>query len=364
MRIAIVGDSHFDEHNRLEECVRIHDWIATDLIDREVDLLLHSGDLYERRSTPTERLAAARWLTRVASHCSVVVARGNHDAVGDVQLLGDLRTRNPVRVVEGYEEIREAGMDLAVMAWPRKAHAEAFGADATEAMRAMLRHFGARHSAQPRILLAHAMVRGSRTSTGQELIGCDLEVGLEDLALARADLYALGHIHAHQSWTIGGAPVIYPGSPRRANFGELEPKGYVVADVCRDGVSWEFVETPATPMLHATGTWDGSRFGVSVDGRELRGAEVRLRYSVPSDQREAARRAALRAAEELRAAGAASVRLEEMVEAVTRARDGAAAIASAPRIADKLGAMWAGRGMEPARQAELGRKLAALEGGP
>ena len=83
---------------------------------------------------------------------------------------------------------------------------------------------------------------------------------MEDLALVGADAYVLGHIHKSQAWDIGGAPVIYPGSPRRTDFGELEPKGYVIVDVTDSGgvVSWEFVEAPATPMLHFEVFWDGS----------------------------------------------------------------------------------------------------------
>jgi exonuclease SbcD len=102
-------------------------------------------------------------------------------------------------------------------------------------------------------------VRGSVTSTGQPLVGCDLEVGLEDLALVQADAYLLGHIHKGQAWEIAGAPCVYPGSPRRTSFGESEAKGYTIVTVEGHAATTEFVELPTTPMLHFSGLWrDGA----------------------------------------------------------------------------------------------------------
>src|SRR5690606_16478370 len=102
----------------------------------------------------------------------------------------------------------------------------------------------------PALLVAHAMVSGSATSSGQPLVGCDLELGLEDIATARCPV-VLGHVHKAQAWETvpRGEPVIYTGSPRRTAFGEIEEKGVVVLTF--DGeelVSWERVETPCRPM--------------------------------------------------------------------------------------------------------------------
>lgn len=381
MKIAIVADSHFDEHSRFQECVNLHAWIQGDAHNRGCAALLHAGDIFERRSTPKERAAVADWLRDCAITMDVVVVRGNHDQLEEHDLWPQLKTQERIETFErpGLTEIVDlaSGSRIAVATfpWPQKAHVEAAGADARESMRAVLRGLGDQMAELdcPRVLLSHAMVRGSRTSTGQELLGSDLEIGLEDLALARADLYALGHIHAHQHWTIGDAPVIYPGSPRRANFGELEPKGYVVAEF--DGrrlVGWEFVETPATPMVHVDATWIRN---VSVDGAAacegalviagvepaVSGAEVRLRVHVSADHREAARRAAQEVADHYRERGAVSVKVEEQVMASTRSR--APEIAAAKSLVDKLDALWQSRGDIPSperRDALLG-KLQGLE---
>lgn len=376
MRVAIIADSHFDEHSRFEECIRVHDWIATDLRERRVDAVLHAGDVFERRSTAHERSAVADWLTRVAEHAPVVVVRGNHDAVGDLSIFRRLRTRHSIHIEEeagmARLEVAHHGLptSLAVgcIAWPRKAELRTWieaqrGAPvsvtesehaASELLRDILRGLGAqldRVRPGPRVLLAHAMVRGSKTSTGQPLVGCDMELGIEDLWLAGAHFVAIGHVHKGQDWTWGGAPIVYPGSPRRTAFGEIEPKGYLVVDFELEDhgwmATWERVETPCTRMVLIEDTWRGE---LGFHGGPLQHydgpvgpAEIRFRYTCSVDQRDAARVGAREWADVWRGLGA-TVRVEEEVTATTRSRS--PEIATAKTLGEQLAAMWAARRVE------------------
>lgn len=358
-RVAIVADSHFDQHSRFAECQRIHDWIAEDIAERDVDLVLHSGDVYERKSTPVERQAVARWVQRVAATAPVVIARGNHDAIDDLPLLERLETRRPVRVFEGAGVVELGGCALAVLAWPQRGllhrllperSKEEVEQAAGEALRAVLRGLGAQLQDcppdAPRILLSHAMVRGSRVSTGQPLVGCDFEIGLEDLALVEADFYALGHIHMGQSWDVGGKMAVYPGSPRRTAFGESESKGYVIAEFNgRDLVGWERIETPATPMVHLLAEYVDDNLVPHPDWPSVEGAEVRLRYNVESRHREAAKDRGLALRDELLSQGAISVKLEEQIVVEHRTR--APGVATATTLADKLERLWESKAFDP-----------------
>lgn len=378
MRIAIVADSHFDEHSRFQECIRLHTWIADDARARGVDVVLHAGDVFERKSTPAERNAFAAWVTRVASFAPMVIVRGNHDAVDDLQIFGGLETANPVIIEEnaGMHPIstENGNAHIACLAWPRKAALVAsgeFGDDegaAGRALRAILSGFRdelesaervmARHTDGtdrfPRILLTHAMVRGSVTSVGQPLVGCDMELGLEDLALAGADLIALGHIHMPQDWDVAGVPAVYPGSPRRTAFGEVEDKGYVVATF--DGpklVGWERVVAPAAPMvlvdvrLRPDGSFD------VPEHAPVSGGEVRVRVHGGASQRDAIRDATTHLAQRFRDEGAIEVKAEEAVIAEVRSR--MPEIAAARTLDDKLPAFWRAKGIEiePVRAARL-----------
>jgi exonuclease SbcD len=277
---------------------------------------------------------------------------------------------------------------VACVAWPRKAELlAAAGVDSHEAgealaanlLRNVLRGLGAEMADEPdvgstfsgpKLLAMHAMVRDSVTSTGQPLVGCDFEIGIDDLALVGADAYLLGHVHMQQHWLIGSAPCIYPGSPRRTNFGETEAKGYVVLEFDDAGklVAWDFVEVPATPMLHFNMAWlDGVM--VIDSGRQpseaeylaiAGGAEVRLRYEVASDQREAARSAAAKMAGDMSTIGASLVKVEEEVRLEHRTR--ADSIAANATLEQKVEAFWAAKRFEPGERREaLLAKLRQIE---
>lgn len=375
MLILASGDHHFDERSRFEECVRVHRWMV-ELARREKPaLFLSGGDIYERASTPLEREAVAEWLTAMAEVCPVVISKGNHDRARDVELMRRLRTRHPVVVEERAGVHVVAGVAVGAIAWPEPAfltgRAESSDAAATDlraALTNILRGLGvqlAEHQG-PRILLGHLMVDGSVTSTGQPLLGQPINVGLTDLALARAQLGIIGHIHNAQCFDVLGAPHWYPGSPFRTTFGQLETKLVLLAEFDERGrglVGVHEIATPATPMIQLSGDWRPDH-GLELTGAEsapaLAGAEIRLRYEVAVEHRDAARADAQLQRERLLAAGAAYVKVEEVVAVETRAR--MPTVVAATRPSDKLQAYWAAKGFDPGeRRAPLLEKFAELE---
>jgi len=386
------GDHHFDEHRRFDECIRIHDFITQQASDHGVNAVLSGGDLYERASSPRERHAVADWLTNVSDVCPVVIAKGNHDRPHDCTLLARLQSQHPILVEEaaGIHHVGPAAI-LAV-AWPNRASIAAMLGQpvsgsaiddvAREALRNVLRAFGmqlAQHHG-PRILLMHAMVDGSVTSTGQPLIGSELRIGLEDLALAQADIAILSHIHAPQEWVFGGTPIAYAGSSYRTAFGEKEQKSIVHATFdweMVDGerrmeMAWSRIETPATKMLLLEYTWasDGASGFRDVDGQlfgdhvlhETAGAEVRFRYSFDPDQRDAAKRAAESVKAQMEEVGAVDVKLDARVNSVSKAR--AEDVAAAPTLREKARLTWKARGVDVAdeRAQRLYGMLTEIEG--
>lgn len=400
-RAAVIADSHFFDapSGRFEECIRVHNWIAQDIAARNVDAILHSGDVFERKSSPNERVVVAHWLQELAEHAPVLVVRGNHDAPLDLSIFGRLEGKHPITVEEAVGVHGMRGLVVGAVAWPTKASVLATLAAgdsvaqqdtdrvAADALRNVLLWVGNEMDIGveqaggdcPKILLMHAMVRGSRVSSGQPLVGCDLELGIEDLSLARADFIALGHIHMPQEWTVQSgtcnAPVVYPGSPRRTSFGETEEKGYVIVDF--EGskcVRWERIATPCAPMFLIEDEWGvdpennpaGARSWVvgwhgAPKDSALVGAEVRFRYYVPSDMRAEARVAAAEQEAKLRARGAIAVQVEEVVQSTATAR--APEVALARTLGDKLMAYWRARMAVPVppRDATLLGKATELE---
>lgn len=384
MKLMMSGDHHFDETRRFDEAVRIHEHIAAEVRERKPDVFLSGGDIYERASTPNERLAVCDWLRAVAEVCPVVIVRGNHDRSRDLEILRRLQTKHPIHVEERCGVVSLPGGDIVCIAWPSKASLAAmlshqFGRpvvgqeleqSAGDALRTVLSYFSQRNDpGRPRILLMHAMVNGSLTSAGQPLIGSELSIGLEDLAIARADLTLLSHIHRAQEWRgVGGGDVVYAGSPFRTSFGEIEEKSVVYAEVSQGLAKWERLPTPARQMLlFDGGVWDPAEDaivwpeeGMGMTRELVHNAEIRIRYTLDADQREAAKCWERQMLDGLLANGAALVKFEPKVNVNVRSR--MPELAKASSLDEKLAAYWAAKGTtpEPERAARLLSKLQQL----
>ncbi len=376
MLVLASGDHHFDERRRFDECVRVHHWMTQFAREQKINLFLSGGDIYERGSTPLEREAVAEMLTAMAEIGPVVISKGNHDRERDVELMRRLRTTHPITVESRVGVHYVAGAAIGAIAWPEPAHltaraesSEQAAAGIRGALQNILRGLGAQLAEHdgPRILLGHLMVDGSVTSTGQPLLGQPINVSLSDLALAQAQLGIIGHIHFAQRFDVGGAPHWYPGSPFRTSFGEKETKVVLLAEF--DGarlVGVHEIATPATPMLHVEDEWgllNGEMCWLVGDLGEVadaRGAEIRFRYRVANEHREAAKAEAEKWRDAWLAEGAVHVQVEQEIVVETRAR--MPEVVAAVRPAEKLEAYWAAKGFVPGERREpLLEKFAELE---
>lgn len=369
MLILASGDHHFHERSRFDECVRVHRWMVQLAREQKPAVFVSGGDVYERASTPLEREAVAEWLTSMAEVCPVMITKGNHDRELDVEIMRRLRTKHPI-IVESRAGVHVvAGVAIAAIAWPEPAHlaaaaesSEQASAGIRAALTNLLRGLGvqlAEHEG-PRLLLGHLMVDGSITSPGQPLLGMPINVGLSDLALAGAQLGIIGHIHKAQMFDVLGAPHWYTGSPFRTDFGQLESKLVLLAEFDRRGlVGVHEVQTPATPMVHVVGEYVGGQLEHNAPDK-VTGAELRFRYKVANEHRDAAKALAAALRERWIGEGAEHVQVEPELLVETRAR--MPEVVAAATAAEKLQAYWAAKGFEPgARRESLLTKFATLE---
>lgn len=378
--VLALGDSHFDHESRWDECLRVHDAIAEDVERDPPDVVIHTGDVFERETTPEERRAVADWLRRVAECAPVVLVRGNHDPLGDLALFTKLRTKHPIHVFERPGVVKIGDLGIACLPWPERAELLcALGARAgseeqkragTEALRAILldlRRELADLGADATVLAAHAMVRAATTSAGQPLVGLHFELGAEDLAFVESDLVLLGHVHKAQQWAAGGIDVVYTGSPRRTEYGETEEKGYLRAFLRAEGpTTWRRVPTPCAQMVLVEADWEPTYKTFEVGTKmpavdDATGAEIRFRYSVDAADKAAAKAAAAELKASWLAQGAADVQIEPVLRTNVRAR--APEIAAAKTLEDKLDLYWLARGIQIAadrRARLLGARLAEL----
>lgn len=361
-RICHIADSHFDERSRFDECVRIHNEFIAHVERAKPDLVVHAGDMFTRRSTPREMEAAEQFVQRAAHTCPVVIVRGNHDAALEIESFQRLRAPYAIHGIEEPRVITEAGVVIACLPWPTKAGVimqakdldlETASTEAIDHLKAIIRWLGEELSyvehfdpSIPRIMLAHAMIRDSRTGSGQPLTGCDFELSHNELLPPGCTMAMCGHVHMRQEFSrsTGEPSAMYPGSPYHSDFGDRGLKGFTSWEIDGTRAIAEHIILNATPMYQYTGHWDNERHCIVSEPIECPEfpCEMKLTYSVDSEHAAAAREFAREWKKQREADGAINVVLDPQINVTTRAR--APEVATARTTADKLRAFWDSHG--------------------
>lgn len=278
-RFIQLGDLHIDgapsvSDPSFDDCVKaVDEAIASSLDLGPISGWWWPGDLCHKKMTIPSKNALVKMIRTMASYAPVIVGKGNHDADGDLDFLGNqnLNTRWPVyyvtdpRVVS-YQLPSGANAHVYVLPYPNKGAIVAAGGDvketATAAFDVLLmeaeRVLEARLAADRlagilsvKAMLGHVSVMGSVASSGQPQIGRELEVDQATLSLITNCYIGLNHIHKHQA--CGRA--VYAGSMCRLDWGETERKGYIVVDIEPEtgAFVWAFRELNVPCRYHIEG---------------------------------------------------------------------------------------------------------------
>jgi exonuclease SbcD len=276
VRILHTSDWHLGRHfhgeGMLAHQAAYADHLIATIEAERVDLVVVSGDVYDRALPPVDAVALAddTFARLAASRARVVMTSGNHDSarrLGFNSRLVDaagfhLRTvadalDTPVLLGDDGGPVAVYGIpylepDLLRRAWslPARSHQAAM-ATAVDRIRTDLR---SRPRGTRSVVLAHAFVAGGQPSDSER----DISVGGVSLVSAATfdgfDYVALGHLHGRQSVT---DRVRYSGSPLAYSFSEADHvKGSWLVDLDgRGNVAGEFVEAPVPrPLARLTGT--------------------------------------------------------------------------------------------------------------
>lgn len=375
LRVAHFSDLHYGPRN-LAEADRCFGAAIECAVEVGVDVAVISGDSTDHAldlHSPSAAALVAR-VRRLADHCPVLMLQGtwSHEPPGTLSVFRQLGGRNAVHVADriGQVGLTAAGHWVASAAWRfeavpdgptalfsclpsvnRAAVAAALGAaeaaGATgEHVAALLRglapsHATARQRGLPTLLMSHGTVFGCISEHGVPMAGFDHEFTTGSLFDAGAQAVLLGHIHRHQCWErddeTGRRCIAYAGSIGRFHHGEAGDKGFLLWQVGPDAASCRIEATPARRTLDICfdGKPDLEALRAALVAQPVEGVWVRLRWSVPQEERNDVDRGAMRAL----LAAAAGVQFEGRVVPVVRVRAGGIGQAGAMR--DKVAA-WAG----------------------
>lgn len=333
--ILHIGDEHFDDGELLSDVIKSAQFIVGQARQLQPDLIVSSGDMLDtRQSHDSQALKAAMAFVKdLAEIAPVFILKGttSHDGVS-VSFFESLGTKHRVCVTEtigmvGYKngeffplESYEKGLDALIYAIPpaTKARIMAGGEGMKEAngtvadmLRSVFTIWGdisemARADNVPVIVSGHGTITGAITSTGQKMVGRDIEVSLGDLLLIGADVVCFDHIHKAQAWH--KERIFYSGSIAKLNVGETEDKGFWVHRLTPEDLRSDFVVIPTRDIVSTS--FEGLP-DISALPEVKEGALVRICYRVQEGELHAVDEVALKA--KILAMGAGEVRIEKTV---------------------------------------------------
>ncbi len=249
MRILHTSDWHIGkkiyEQDRLDEHARFLDWLLETIIDRDVDVLLVSGDVFDSSMPParaTDLYYQFLFNLYEKTRTHAVIIAGNHDSAVRLAAPGQFLKMARMHVVGG---IRETAKDCVV-------HLDVNGQTAAfaavpylnegdilphipleaeierslryrEAIKRIYNECLSAMDADIKVFMGHYFIQGGTSGDSERLvqIGGIAPVRTDDLP-GDADYIALGHLHSLQKIKGGSCPVMYPGSPLPLSFKEAE----------------------------------------------------------------------------------------------------------------------------------------------
>jgi exonuclease SbcD len=275
MRLIHTSDWHLGRRLHGQDLLEHHaaflDWLLTLAVDEGADVVLVSGDVYDRAQPGADaiRLMDRTIESFAATGIPLVLTSGNHDSAVRLQYAGAVMARAGIHLRTTVEQVTDPvvlageGYDVGIYGIPyvlpdavmtelgvQRSHAAVL-----DALAGSIRGDARRRGLEHVVVMAHAFVTGAAGSDSEREIRVG---GVGDTAadvFAGFSYVALGHLHGPQEVALPGTVVAYSGSPLAFSFSERDHvKSVVVVDIDADGVRTRRVPTPVPrPLVQVTG---------------------------------------------------------------------------------------------------------------
>jgi len=301
MRVLHTSDWHLGKRlgrfDRLAEASAVLDQVCAVADERAVDLVVVSGDVFDRPSPPIDALELGlRTLVRLGERRPVVAVAGNHDSPELFDALAPLLGPQGVHLVGRVARPDEGGVigpdtlgipaRVACLPFLREGQIVDFMRDAGQWYASYADRVARLCSAlnealmattgpgEVPLLTAHFLVSGVKIKGSGRRGERELHMGAAYTATPQAippgpQYVAMGHIHAPQRVPHAPVPAEYAGSLLPLDFGEAgEEKRVVIVDV-EPGNLAVAESVPLTcprPLVRVDGTWEQ----IETRGDELR----------------------------------------------------------------------------------------------
>lgn len=249
IKIAHVADTHLGYRQyglaeREEDIYITFNRIIDDMIDRDVDYVLHAGDLFENPKPPIKALLVAQeGFNKLLEHeIPVYVIAGNHD------ILQRRKTAIPQKLYENknfhiinYSNNNDSNNEIVLkedifltgLQYLPKSKEEGISSVLSEITKKALEH-------KWKILMLHGSI--------SKYFEIEPEFELKTIPEGY-DYYAMGHLHNRIRDTFKGGKLSYPGSTEIRSKSELpdyykNKKGYNLITVTDDKLNVDYINIP------------------------------------------------------------------------------------------------------------------------
>ena len=302
-------------NTRLEDFVNTLSRCIDRALAEPVDLVLFGGDAFPDATPPpfVQEKFASQFRRLVDAQIPTVLLVGNHDQHSQGQggaslciyrtlgvpgfMVGD-------RLTTHYIQTRNGAVQVITLPWLTRstllARPETEGLSLAEVNQLLIERLRVVMEGEirrldpnvPTVLLGHLMIDNACYGAERFLaVGKGFTIPLSLLIRPCFDYVALGHVHRHQNLNASNdPPVIYPGSIERVDFSEeKEDKGYVMVELERGKVQWEFCPLPVrsfcTINVDLANAADPQAVLLkAIEKKNIQDAVVRLIYKLRSDQ--------------------------------------------------------------------------------
>jgi len=338
MKIMHFGDAHFGIetygkvdpetglNTRLMDFRRSLNLAIDKALEAQVHLALFAGDAYKSRDpSQTQQREFASCIRRLTdAGIPVVMVTGNHDVPSSkaranaVEIYRTLGVRNVhllskpeiCRLETAVGPVQIAGMPYLVRSavLSRDEYKDRTIQETTDLMVEKYCEYieylaGRLEPGILSVLLGHFWIKNAKVSSqGGYLNVAEPEVLISSVANPAFDYVAMGHIHKFQDLhKRESPPVVYCGGIERIDFSERnEEKGFVLVELARGAVSYEFVSVPARRFVEIEVDADAedptARILRAIAESDIRDAVVKLLYHISHDKLPLVREAEIREA--------------------------------------------------------------------
>lgn len=261
MRILHTSDWHLGKRlfklDRIDEHARFLNWLISQLITKDIDLLLIAGDIFDTPTPPHQSLEMFyEFLHRVSveTKAQTLIIAGNHDSglllEAPAKILHTHRVKVWGKLSQNIEDhwmsVNIKGESLDICAIPFFRSYELLPNGEGDALEVLKKYLSKSKSA-PQLLMLHHLAGIFEAAGSEQVISLTGVESIPKEVIDGFDYVALGHIHKPQKIS---SKAYYSGSPIPMRFSETHPKSLMSLELKNGVMEVEKIEIPLARALY------------------------------------------------------------------------------------------------------------------